>query len=351
MYSNGCSFSADWVPGQGVRIDYAAIIEILIQQLDPQRELAIHNILYWTDTLSDDEIQQSTALLWLAELLTFTQEVMVPFTPRLIPAILPNLAHHVPMIQSYAIRTNKLLLSVIQSLPSPSEPPSRQSTLPSERPASVVARAAPASPSVVPASPPPPRQSTQVPIPTSRESGSVESLTDSAASPALSNITMQKRASLQAQVEGAQPSRLPISLDSQLPVRSPTPRPPSPQSSGSAAAPASVERELPTDAFDYQTTVNALTIQFLSEHEETRVAALKWLIMLHQKVPKKVRYFSSLSSLSCVIIQPRSSRWMTGRFPRYSRLYPTRLRKLSNTICSSSLKSRRHQMIVISRRS
>jgi hypothetical protein len=42
------------------------------------------------------------------------------------------------------------------------------------------------------------------------------------------------------------------------------------------------------DLFDYQATVNALTIQFLSEFEETRVAALKWLIMLHQKAPKKV---------------------------------------------------------------
>ncbi len=42
------------------------------------------------------------------------------------------------------------------------------------------------------------------------------------------------------------------------------------------------------DPFDYQRTVNELTIQFLSEFEETRVAALKWLIMLHQKAPKKV---------------------------------------------------------------
>ena len=43
-----------------------------------------------------------------------------------------------------------------------------------------------------------------------------------------------------------------------------------------------------SEQFDYQATVNALTIQFLSEHEDTRVAALKWLIMLHQKAPKKV---------------------------------------------------------------
>lgn len=30
-------FSAAWLPGQGVRIDYAAIVEILLQQLDDQR--------------------------------------------------------------------------------------------------------------------------------------------------------------------------------------------------------------------------------------------------------------------------------------------------------------------------
>ena len=204
------------------------------------------------------------------------------------------------MIQSSAIRTNKLLLSVIQSLPSPSEPPSRQSTLPSERPSPAVTRASPASPSLVSASPPPSRQTTQVS--TSRESGSVESLTDSTASPTPSNLAMQKRASLQAHVETNQAPRLPISLDYQLPVRSPTPRPPSPQSSGSAVAPAPAERDFTTDAFDYQATVNALTIQFLSEHEETRVAALKWLIMLHQKAPKKVRYFHR-SDFSCVTRQ------------------------------------------------
>ena len=47
-------------------------------------------------------------------------------------------------------------------------------------------------------------------------------------------------------------------------------------------------QERAPEQIDYQGTVNALTIQFLSEHEETRVAALKWLIMLHQKAPKKI---------------------------------------------------------------
>jgi vacuole morphology and inheritance protein 14 len=42
-----------------------------------------------------DEQIQSISLKWIASFLTFVQEVMVPFTPRLISAILPNLAHHV----------------------------------------------------------------------------------------------------------------------------------------------------------------------------------------------------------------------------------------------------------------
>ena len=39
---------------------------------------------------------------------------------------------------------------------------------------------------------------------------------------------------------------------------------------------------------DYEAAVNALTLQFLNEHEATRVAALAWLIMLHRKSPRKV---------------------------------------------------------------
>ena len=41
------------------------------------------------------------------------------------------------------------------------------------------------------------------------------------------------------------------------------------------------------EIFDYQVMVNQLTIQFLSEFEETRVAALEWLVMLHLKASKQ----------------------------------------------------------------
>ncbi|CDH58370.1 vacuole-associated enzyme activator complexcomponent [Lichtheimia corymbifera JMRC:FSU:9682] len=42
------------------------------------------------------------------------------------------------------------------------------------------------------------------------------------------------------------------------------------------------------DPFDYQATVSNLRLQFLNENEDTRVAALEWLLMLHGKAPTKI---------------------------------------------------------------
>ncbi|ETN42848.1 uncharacterized protein HMPREF1541_02006 [Cyphellophora europaea CBS 101466] len=60
------------------------------------------------------------------------------------------------------------------------------------------------------------------------------------------------------------------------------------------AAARSIQTPSPSPAadLDYAAAVNALTLQFLNEHEETRVAALGWLIMLHRKAPKKVLAFN-----------------------------------------------------------
>ncbi|CAI6334619.1 unnamed protein product [Periconia digitata] len=44
----------------------------------------------------------------------------------------------------------------------------------------------------------------------------------------------------------------------------------------------------PIPELDYQAAVNALTLQFLNEHEATRVAAIAWLIMLHRIAPGKI---------------------------------------------------------------
>ena len=225
----------------------------------------------------DDEIQQSTALRWLAEFLSFAHEVMVPFTPRLIPAILPNLAHHVSMIQSAAKYTNKLLYNVIQNLPSPSEPsPPRVSE---KLPEKLLEKA----PSRLPRSP----------TPTMGTSSAKQSQGE--IGPEVINppplLTRNRSA-----VDTSLIPRLPVPETPPPTGVSSISRPPSPVSTSSQTGMAGNQTSAleATDLFDYQATVNELTIQFLSEYEETRVATLKWLIMLHQKAPKKVCSLSSI---------------------------------------------------------
>ncbi|KAI5806278.1 vacuolar protein 14 C-terminal Fig4p binding-domain-containing protein [Geopyxis carbonaria] len=56
-----------------------------------------------------------------------------------------------------------------------------------------------------------------------------------------------------------------------------------------APSPGNVTPVIPsTENLDYSATVNALTLQFLNEHEQTRVSALEWLLMLHRKAPRKM---------------------------------------------------------------
>ncbi|CAE6520257.1 unnamed protein product [Rhizoctonia solani] len=228
--------SGAWVPGQGVKVDHAAIVEILIDQLDP----------------SQDEIQQTTALGWISKFLEFAPEVMVPFTPRLIPSILPNLAHHIPTMQSAATQTNQKLFSLIQSLPSPSVTTS--GGVPSSSAQSL--RNAPSSP--VSAGP-------RLTV--------IESATPS------DNNEKQQLQPTKLRTTALPVETASVASGSGIESQGPTSRPHSP-----------IPSTLPDDPdpFDYQSTVNGLTIQFLSEHEETRIFALKWLIMLHQKAPKKI---------------------------------------------------------------
>ncbi|GLB34076.1 putative vacuolar protein 14 C-terminal Fig4p binding [Lyophyllum shimeji] len=253
-----------WIPGQGVKVDYAAIVEILIQQL----------------TGEHDEIQQSTALRWLAEFLVFTPEVMVPFTPRFVPAILPNLAHHVSMIQLAAVRTNKLLFTVIQNLPSPVDPATR---LPVPEKAAAPHTLRSPTPSAAN-----PRQST-LGKDSSREGATLEQRSES---PTIPTVPLQRQRTSTTDVS-LTPRPTSSAESAPVTVQNADPsRPHSPvssftsQNASSHAAPTQSPEE--ADLFEYQATVNELTIQFLSEFEETRVAALKWLIMLHQKAPKKI---------------------------------------------------------------
>lgn len=266
------------------------------------------------------------SLYWLAEFLDFARDVMLPFTPRLISAILPNLAHHVPQIQTQAQRTNQALMSVIQSLPSPSSSTSGSMDREKDKDRDKMSISSGRTGAANPASSPPatgtvspvaPRQ-TIVPATVSTESHN--DVTASPASDRTVQVTSRQRerpptmstpgaggvsnvdlvpfdtdGASQTQASRSQsPTSTAASIaapGSQLGGPSPTP------AQGYAHPITQSPTQVEPDPFDYLATVNALTVQFISEFDDTRVAALKWLIMLHQKAPKKVALSTFIAGL------------------------------------------------------
>lgn len=187
----------EWIPGQDVQIEYAKILDILIQFLNDSAE---------------EEIQMTT-LRWIEGFFDICPEDILAFVPRLLSQVLPALSHHVDQVRQAANRVNTALMAHIMSLPEDGQ--QQKATTETTRRDSIPIR--------------------------SRKVISPDVLQESSAS------------------------------DSR-----PTSTTPPPQS-----LPA-VSTEL-----DYEAAVNSLTLQFLNEHEQTRVAALAWLIMLHRKSPRK----------------------------------------------------------------
>ena len=246
-----------WVDGTEVRIDYAAIMEILINHIG----------------YPDEEIQ-ATTLQWIAEFLLVVKDVVVPFTPRLISAILPSLAHHSPAIASAAHATNINLYRVIQDIAAPYTPPSARphptsaTPLQSHRHTSSTASARDWANAGSPTHQSNPSRHTSVSRPAASPSG--PPATPGALSPRSRAGTMS----------GEPPASIAtLSL---------TDKPSGDDRTDSPIQHGADGRDGDADPFDYQMTVNALTLQLLDEHEETRVSALEWLLMLHRKSPQKI---------------------------------------------------------------
>ncbi|KAI7953588.1 hypothetical protein MJO28_006135 [Puccinia striiformis f. sp. tritici] len=231
-----------YIHGQGVDLNLASIVQILI------RWMCIHDI--------TEEIQ-ALCLKWLSEIIQIDQSVIIPFTPRLIPIILGCLSHERNYIKDIAIGANYNLFHAIQQLPTP--PP----------------------PSLPPVPPPPPPATLpdvdkrkHDPRLSTHMSNSVDKFRNRImrperahppSTPTPSAWTIRPR-------RGTRPNG--IAEEIVKPLEAHTETPP--------------QEELSPDPLDYTLTVNALTLQFLNEYEETRLAALKWLMMLHNKVPNKI---------------------------------------------------------------
>lgn len=250
--------SSAWIPGQGVWVDHAAIMDIMIGELSyPGKSFVCIRRRSWLNfPPSADEQIQSIALRWIASFLTFVQDVMVPFTPRLIPAVLPNLAHHVPYIQSAAMETNRSLFQVIQSLPISRPSPAASQTVTPHSLGSTPMTVNSSTGTVLNA----PSSANQLSIlPVSRKEAGDGDRTKS--------VDSVPEGKSKSKVEGLSEVKTDASYASM------------------DFPPAPVEEE---ELFDLRETVNVLTLQFMSEHEETRIAALEWLQMLHGRAPNDV---------------------------------------------------------------
>jgi len=181
------------------------------------------------------------------------------------------------MIQTVANKTNKLLYDVIKSLPSPTDRVQKASSVMTTATTSTRNEKINA-----------PLLLTRIPVPRSP-------------TPSTTHITASATV-LAPSTTSSSTVKACISPEAAIPQPVTSSRPPSPFSNASVNGQQQQVGEKPSqnqtseeDPFDYQATVTELTIQFLSEWEETRVTTLNWLIMLHNKAPKKVYGLECLS--------------------------------------------------------
>lgn len=226
----------EWIPGQDVQIDYQHILDILVTFLSE----------------SSEEEVQVTALKWIEVFLDICPEDILLFTPRLLAQLLPALSHDVDHVKQAANRVNQALMGYIMSLP--------------EEPAKTTASAEQA------------QIATQLPPTTYQGQGSTSAV------PTVRALAHSNGDNRRDSAPNVKPIRKPASPE---PVEQ-LPRTPQVQTPEPPAEEAQSPESKPHTDLDYEAAVNALTLQFLHEHEATRVAALAWLIMLHRKSPRKI---------------------------------------------------------------
>lgn len=237
---DGEEFEDEWIPGQDVQIDYQHILDILITFLAE----------------SSEEEVQVTALKWIETFLDICPEDILIFTPRLLAQLLPALSHDVDLVKQAASRVNQALMGYIISLP---EDPTKTAPSPAYQ-ASVATQV-------------PPVQA-QVPAPG----------TTQPAVRALANMNGDSRRDSSPSLRRGRKHPSPEPGES----APRTPHVQTPDGRFGEEALSDSTNDKPHTDLDYEAAVNALTLQFLHEHEATRVAALAWLIMLHRKSPRKI---------------------------------------------------------------
>ena len=225
--------SGDWIPGQDVQVDHAKILDILLMfvGVSSSTDSSQMSKLDGLTKQKEEEIG-IVALRWIDSFFEVSPEEILQFVPRLLSQTLPALSAQSDQVRNTASRVNRSLMDYIVTFQD--EAASEEKSVP---PSSNIT------------------------------------------TPAFRATDAQDRRHSVANLKPS-PSEADLLEDNQKQEFNLTPR--------SSAAPT----PQPTSDLDYAAAVNALTLQFLNEHEATRVAALGWLIMLHRRAPKKVLAFN-----------------------------------------------------------
>ncbi len=222
----------DWIPGQDVQIDYGRILDTLLQFVDTTTRSSSDPPR--PDGVSREKEQEIgiVALRWIDSFFEISPEDILQFVPKLLSQVLPALSAQSDQVQTTASRVNRSLMDYIVTFQD-------------------------------------------------------DTTSDEKLMPPPSNIPLAfaKAADLRDRRASA-PTIKPLSASTESIERTKSQLKESTPRSSNPPSP------LPKADLDYAAAVNALTLQFLNEHEATRVAALGWLIMLHRKAPRKVLAFN-----------------------------------------------------------
>ena len=233
----------DWIPGQDVQVDHAQILDTLLKFVDVSnsKESAPQLRLEGLSRQKEEEIG-IVALRWIDSFFEISPEEILQFVPRLLSRVLPALSAQSEQVRTTAGKVNRSLMDYIVTFQD-------QDNIP-------------------------------------RDDQNALGPNDLSRAPTRDGESADKRHS------GGISKSAPFQTEarSEISPESSTEHEQSPPevTPRSTAAPS----PQPMADLDYAAAVHSLTLQFLNEHEETREAALTWLIMLHRKAPKKVLDFN-----------------------------------------------------------
>lgn len=219
-----------WVPGQDVEIDHAAILDILLKFVDPSAERkAPEDFILRMEGLGKQKEEEIglVALRWIETFFEVASEDILPYVPRLLGQVLPALASQSDAFASEATNVNRALIDYVMDYQDQMEYVDISQEVKKEPPPS-----------------------------TTSSFGHAH----------------QKSLTAPSDIDVAKP---PQDVDKPLPAE--------PEDAAEDG-----EEEKPKTELDYAEAVRILQLQLLHEKEETRVAAINWLRLLHKKAPRKV---------------------------------------------------------------